>query len=169
MLQSLSIINYGPILLTLHLATISLAIMFMISMPLAWWLANTKSRLGRVVETLTALPLVLPPSVLGFYLLVFLGKGSFIGETWTSMTGEPLVFTFSGLVIASCIYSLPFVVQPLQAGFEALDKRTIEASLSLGASSLRTFLDVMLPNMRRSLVVASVLVFAHTVGEFGVV
>ncbi|HFB2048487.1 MAG: molybdate ABC transporter permease subunit [Hyphomicrobiaceae bacterium] len=169
MLQSLSIINYGPILLTLHLATISLAIMFMISMPLAWWLANTKSRLGRVVETLTALPLVLPPSVLGFYLLVFLGKGSFIGETWTSMTGEPLVFTFSGLVIASCIYSLPFVVQPLQAGFEALDKRTIEASLSLGASSLRTFLDVMLPNMRRSLVVASVLGFAHTVGEFGVV
>ena len=169
MFQSLSAIDPTPILLTLQLATVTLVILLLISMPLAWWLANTKSRFRRVVETLTALPLVLPPSVLGFYLLVFLGKGSVIGDTWTSMTGEPLVFTFSGLIIASCIYSLPFVVQPLQAGFETIDKRTIEASLSLGASHLRTFTEVVLPNMRRSLIVASVLGFAHTVGEFGVV
>ena len=169
MSQSLSTIDTGPIILTLQLATVTLFILLLIGMPLAWWLANTKSRLGRVVETLTALPLVLPPSVLGFYLLVFLGKGSVISEAWTSMTGEPLVFTFSGLIVASCIYSIPFVVQPLQAGFETIDKRTIEASLSLGASNLRTFALVILPNMRRSLIVASVLGFAHTVGEFGVV
>jgi molybdate transport system permease protein len=162
-------IDTGPILLTAQLATITLVILLAIGFPLAWWLANTQSRWREVVETVTALPLVLPPSVLGFYLLVFMGKGSVLGETWTALTGEPLAFTFTGLVIASCIYSLPFVVQPLHAGFEKIDRRTIEASLSLGATHLRTFTDVVLPNMRNSLIVASVLGFAHTVGEFGVV
>ncbi len=169
MLEALATFDTEPIFLTLQLASMTLAVLMILGLPLAWWLANTKSPFRGVVETLTALPLVLPPSVLGFYLLVFLGKGSLIGEAWQSATGEPLVFTFSGLVIASCIYSLPFVVQPLQAGFESIDKRTIEAALSLGATHLRTFLEVVLPNMRRSLIVASVLGFAHTVGEFGVV
>lgn len=162
-------IDMGPILLTTQLASLTLVILLVVGFPLAWWLANTKSAWRGVVETVTALPLVLPPSVLGFYLLVFMGKGSPLGEAWTALTGQPLAFTFSGLVVASCIYSLPFVVQPLQAGMEKIDRRAVEASWSLGATHFRTFAEVVLPNMRRSLIVASVLGFAHTVGEFGVV
>ena len=159
----------GPVLLTLQLASITLVILLIIGLPLAWWLANTRSPLRGFIEALTALPLVLPPTVLGFYLLIFLGKGSVVGDLWAALTGQPLVFTFTGLVMASCAYSLPFVVQPLQAGFETIDRRVVEASKSLGASSLKTFGRVILPNMRKSLIVASVLGFAHTVGEFGVV
>ena len=166
---SIHSIDPAPILLTLQLASITLVILLIVGLPLAWWLANTHSPLRGLIEALTALPLVLPPTVLGFYLLVFMGKGSLVGDAWAALTGELLVFTFTGLIIASCAYSLPFVVQPLQAGFETIDRRVIEASKSLGASNFKTFGRVVLPNMRKSLIVASVLGFAHTVGEFGVV
>ncbi len=116
-----------------------------------------------------ALPLVLPPTVLGFYLLVFLGPNGWLGAWWVHLTGDPLVFSFQGLVFASCVYSLPFVVQPLQVAFEALDLDAIEASWTLGASHLRTFALIVIPQARRGFVTAMVLGFAHTVGEFGVV
>lgn len=162
-------VDLAPILLTLKLAAATLALLLAIGLPLAWWLATTRSRWRGALEAATALPLVLPPTVLGFYLLVFLGKGGPLGEAWRALTGEGLAFSFGGLLIASCVYSLPFVVQPLQAGFETIDRRTIEASMTLGASPLKTFLRVVLPRMRMSVIVASVLGFAHTVGEFGVV
>jgi molybdate transport system permease protein len=161
-------IDLDPILLTLQLASGTLMILLAIGMPLAWWLATTRSRWRGLVEAATALPLVLPPTVLGFYLLLVLGRGGPVGEFAATFTGQPLAFTFEGLLIASCVYSLPFVVQPLQAGFATIDPRVIEASMSLGAGPLRTFARVILPRMRTSLVVACVLGFAHTVGEFGV-
>ena len=161
--------NLTPVWLTLRLAGITVALLLMLGMPLAWWLARTRSLFKIPVEAVTALPLVLPPTVLGFYLLVFLGASGPAGQLWTRISGHPLAFSFPGLVIASCIYSMPFVVQPLQAAFEALDQRAVEASFTLGASRTRTFLLVVLPGIRRGLITAVVLGFAHTLGEFGVV
>jgi molybdate transport system permease protein len=112
---------------------------------------------------------VLPPTVLGFYLLLAMGANGAAGQFWTSLTGHPLAFSFAGLVVASCVYSLPFVVQPLQAAFESLDKRTVEAAWTLGASRVRTFVHVVVPQIRRGLLTAVVLGFAHTLGEFGVI
>ncbi|MEL6979521.1 MAG: molybdate ABC transporter permease subunit, partial [Pseudomonadota bacterium] len=165
----LSQIDPAPIILTLQLAAATLVVLLIIGAPLAWWLATTRSRWRGAVEAATALPLVLPPTVLGFYLLLALGKGGAAGEAWRALTGEVLAFSFPGLLIASCVYSLPFVVQPLQAGFATIDRRTIEASMTLGASPARTFFRVILPKMRMSVIVACVLGFAHTIGEFGVV
>jgi molybdate transport system permease protein len=162
-------LDLTPVWLTVELAGITVALLLLISMPLAWWLARTRSALRIPVEAVTALPLVLPPTVLGFYLLVFLGASGPAGQLWSQITGHPLAFSFPGLVVASCIYSLPFVVQPLQAAFEALDRRAVEASFTLGASHTRTFLRVVLPGIRRGLLTAVVLGFAHTLGEFGVV
>lgn len=155
--------------LTLRLALVTTLILLVISTPLAWWLGRGRSLPRTGVEALVALPLVLPPTVLGFYLLVFLGPEGVLGSTWESLGGPRLVFSFSGLVVGSVIYSLPFVVQPLQAGFRALDERLLEAAATLGASPWDRFRSVVLPLTRPSYLVAATLGFAHTVGEFGVV
>lgn len=154
---------------TIRLSGITVLVLFALGMPLAWWLANTHSRWKVIIEALTALPLVLPPTVLGFYMLLMLGADGVVGQLWIQLTGSPLAFTFTGLVIASCIYSLPFVVQPLQTSFESIDRFSLEAARILGADKTTTFIKVVLPQARRGIVTALVLGFAHTVGEFGVV
>ena len=158
-----------PIWVTLKLAGITVFILLLLGAPLAWWLAHSKSKFKVPVEAVTALPLVLPPTVLGFYLLVFMGGEGPLGRLWVQLTGHPLAFSFTGLVVASCVYSLPFVVQPLQAAFEGLDRNAIEAAWTLGASRSKTFYAVVIPQARRGLLTAVVLGFAHTLGEFGVV
>jgi molybdate transport system permease protein len=140
-----------------------------VATPLAWWLARTRSRARPFVEALTALPLVLPPTVLGFYLLVTLNPKTWIGGAWLSAFGHPLTFSFEGLVVASVIYSLPFAVQPLQAAFAAVGRGPMEAAASCGAGPLDAFLTVAAPMAVRGYLAAAVLTFAHTVGEFGVV
>jgi molybdate transport system permease protein len=154
---------------TLRLAMISTLLLLMVGIPLAWWLARSKSRIRTLVETLIALPLVLPPTVLGFYLLIALSPSGFIGGFWQAMGGKGLAFTFTGLVIGSVLYSMPFVVQPLQNAFAAIDRRTLEAAATLRASPLNCFFTVVLPLARPGLITASTLGFAHTLGEFGVV
>jgi len=158
-----------PVWLTLQLASITVLVLLLLSTPIAWWLAHTKSKMKVPLEAVTALPLVLPPTVLGFYLLVFMGASGPLGQLWIQLTGHPLSFSFTGLVVASCIYSLPFVVQPLQAAFESLDRHAIEAAWTLGATRTKTFFTVIVPQARRGLLTAIVLGFAHTMGEFGVV
>ena len=165
----ISDVDIQAIAVTLKLSALTVLILLVVSIPLAWWLAHTRSRFKVSVETITALPLVLPPTVLGFYLLVFMGAQGPLGKLWIEMTGQPLSFSFTGLVIASCIYSLPFVVQPVQAAFERLDNSAIEAAWTLGASRAKAFFTVVLPQSRRGLITAIVLGFAHTMGEFGVV
>jgi molybdate transport system permease protein len=162
-------LELAPLWLTLRLAAVTVVVLLAVGGPLAWWLAHTRSRLKTPIEAVTALPLVLPPTVLGFYLLVAFGPQGPLGAPWVRLTGEPLAFSFAGLVLASCVYSLPFVVQPLQASFEGLDRRAVEAAWTLGASRLRGWRTIILPQARRGLLTALVLGFAHTVGEFGVV
>jgi molybdate transport system permease protein len=164
-----STFNSQPIWLTLQLASVTVLLLLLLSTPIAWWLAHTNSKLKVPVEAITALPLVLPPTVLGFYLLVLMGGNGPLGQLWMSLTGHPLSFSFAGLIVASCVYSLPFVVQPLQAAFESLDRHAIEAAWTLGASRSKTFVTVIVPQARRGLLTAIVLGFAHTIGEFGVV
>jgi molybdate transport system permease protein len=161
--------DLGPLWLTLHLATVTTAILTLIGTPLAWWLAHTRSRAKSAVEAVTALPLVLPPTVLGFYLLVFLSPTAPIGGFWMDLTGDTLTFSFTGLVIASVLYSLPFTVQPLQGAFEAIGRGPLEAGATLRASPVDTFLTIAAPMAARGYLTATVLTFAHTVGEFGVV
>jgi len=155
--------------LTFKLAFITTVLLLLVSTPLAWFLSRWQSPFRPVLESLVALPLVLPPTVLGFYLLVFLAPDSVLGQMWFSLTGHQLAFSFSGLVIASIIYTLPFVVQPLQLAFERIDKSAMECAQVLGASPWRRFSSIVLPTARNSFLLASVLGFAHTVGEFGVV
>ncbi len=162
-------IDLGPLWLTLHLAAVTTAILFVIGTPLAWWLATTRSRIRPYLEAVTALPLVLPPTVLGFYLLVMLSPTAPLGGAWVSITGEALTFSFAGLVIASIVYSLPFMVQPLQAAFERVGPMPMEAAASLRASRLDAFFTVAVPLSARGFLTAGVLTFAHTIGEFGVV
>ncbi len=162
-------LDLTPVWLTVKLAGLTVGLLLILGMPLAWWLARTRSPLKIPVEAITALPLVLPPTVLGFYLLVFLGSSGPAGQLWSRIAGHPLAFSFPGLVVASAVYSLPFVVQPLQGAFEGLERRAVEASFTLGASRVKTFLLVVLPGIRRGLITAVVLGFAHTLGEFGVV
>ncbi|MGV6813274.1 MAG: molybdate ABC transporter permease subunit [Brevirhabdus sp.] len=162
-------IDFDPIWLTIRLAATTAALLIVLAMPLAWWLANTRARIKPFVEALTALPLVLPPTVLGFYLLVLFSPNAPIGAFWVSVTGDTLTFSFTGLVVASMIYSLPFAVQPLQAAFEAVGRGPLEAAASLGARPLDRFLSVALPLSRRGVLTGLVLSFAHTMGEFGVV
>ena len=157
------------VLVTLQLATATVIILLLFGTPLAWWLSSTRSRLKAPIEAVTAIPLVLPPTVLGFYMLILMGEHGLLGRLWRVLFAHPLSFTFSGLVVASCLYSLPFVVQPLQAAFEQLDRNAIEAAWTLGASRRRTFYTIVLPQARRGLLTAVVLGFAHTLGEFGVV
>jgi molybdate transport system permease protein len=161
--------DWAAVALTLQLATATTLILLLVSMPLAWWLARTASRLKGVVGAVTALPLVLPPTVLGFYLLVLLGPNGPVGALTGWLGLGQLTFSFPGLVIASSIYSLPFVVQPLQNAFEAIGDRPIEAALTLRASRWNAFWTVAVPLARPGFMAASILGFAHTVGEFGVV
>ncbi len=161
--------DFGPVWLTLKLATITTFILLILCTPLAWWLAHSKSRWAGVVEAIVALPLVLPPTVLGFYLLIALGANGIIGGPWSELTGSALVFTFSGLVIASVLYSLPFVVQPLQNAFFSVGKKPLEVAWCLGASRLDAFITIILPLSLRGYITAAVLGFTHTMGEFGVV
>ncbi len=161
--------DLAPLRLTLLLATVTTLLLLLLATPLAWWLATTRSRLKPVLEAITALPLVLPPTVLGFYLLVLLNPESPIGGLWVRATGTTLTFSFSGLVVASLLYSLPFAVQPLQGAFEGLGRGPLEAAAGLGAAPFDTFRSVVLPCSLRGFVTAAVLSFAHTVGEFGVV
>lgn len=158
-----------PLLLTLKLAVITTAILLIIGTPLAWWLARTKTKFKPLIEAIVALPIVLPPTVMGFYLLIFLGPEGWLGSLWMKITGHALTFTFEGLVIASVFYSLPFVVQPLQSSFEGVSPRLIEAARTLGAKPLDAFFSVVVPLAKRGFLTASVLGFAHTLGEFGVV
>lgn len=160
---------WPSIWLSLHLASLTTLILLVIGTPLAWWLTVTQSRLRAVVETVTALPLVVPPTVLGFYLLVLFAPQTGLGAFWVRLTGETLTFSFSGLVVASVLYSLPFAVQPLHTGFQAVGRETIEAAQSMGAARISLFLRVILPLSRRGVLTAAVLSFAHTIGEFGVV
>jgi molybdate transport system permease protein len=154
---------------TLALASVSTAILLLTTPWLAWWLAQSRSAMRPFVEALVALPLVLPPTVIGFYLLLALSPDSLIGGAWRSLTGSPLVFSFAGLVVGSLIYSLPFVVQPLLASFRSTDPALLEAGSVLGASPLVRFVRLVLPLNARAVVAATVLGFAHTVGEFGIV
>ena len=137
--------------------------------PVAWWLAFTRHPIKPVIETLTALPLVLPPTVMGFYLLLLMSPNSLLGGWWLTLTDSTLTFSFSGLVIASLVYSLPFAVQPLQTAFEQIGKAPLEAAATLRASPLDTFWSVAVPMARRGFITAAALTFAHTLGEFGVV
>lgn len=159
----------GPIWISLRLASVTVVVLMLLGTPLAWWLAFTHSRSRAVIEALVALPLVLPPTVLGFYLLILLGPAGSIGSFWVEITGTTLTFSFSGLVIASVIYSFPFAVQPLQTAFEGIGRAPLEAAATLGATPLDTFLRVASPLALRGYLSAIVLGFAHTLGEFGVV
>lgn len=167
--ETIAAIDYGPIWLTLLLAATTMALLLILAMPLAWWLAFTTSRLKIVVEAITALPLVLPPTVLGFYLLIFMSPTTPLGAAFREVTGDTLAFSFTGLVLASMLYSLPFAVQPLQAAYEAVGRGPLEAAATLGASPLDAFLTVASPLALRGYITAAVLTFAHTIGEFGVV
>ncbi len=161
--------NLDALLLSFRLAAAVSAILLMLALPLAYWLAFTHWRGKFLLESVVALPLVLPPTVLGFYALIALGPRGPLGRLWLFLFGHTLAFTFAGLVIASVVYSLPFAVQPLIATFESLDRRLLEASSILGASRTRTFFRIILPLSWSGLITAVVLSFAHTLGEFGVV
>ncbi len=159
----------GPLWLTLRLAAITTVVLLVLGTPLAWWLAHTRNRIKPVIEAVTALPLVLPPTVLGFYLLILLSPRSTIGGFWLEATGTTLTFSFLGLVVASVLYSLPFAVQPLQAAFEAVGRAPLEAAATLRAGPFDRFFTVAAPMAGRGFLTAAVLSFAHTIGEFGVV
>ncbi|MCL0039567.1 molybdate ABC transporter permease subunit [Nitrospinaceae bacterium] len=162
-------LDYQPIILTLQLAAVTVLVLLVIGIPISWWLAHTRMRFRPVFEAIVALPLVLPPTVLGFYLLIILGPHGWIGKPVEAIFGSPLSFTFTGLVIASTFYSLPFVVQPLYNAFEAIGKDPLEAAWTLGASKWDAFWTVASPMALRGYITAIVLGFAHTLGEFGVV
>ena len=159
----------AAISITLQLAAITSLGLLLCGTPLAWWLAHHAGTSKPYVEALTAMPLVLPPTVLGFYLLILFNPESFVGGLWLTLTDQSLTFSFSGLVVASMIYSLPFMVQPLQNAFEQVGQRPLEAAATLGAGRWDSFFNVALPMSKRGFVTALILTFAHTVGEFGVV
>lgn len=157
------------LLLTLRLALVTTALLLVLAIPLAYWLAFTRCRWKALIQAIFALPIVLPPTVLGFYLLVGLGPETAFGRGITRLIGHPLAFSFAGLVAGSFLYSLPFAVQPLTAGFAALDPPLLDAATLLGSGPVDRLLRVVLPLTRGSLLTAAVLSFAHTIGEFGVV
>ena len=161
--------NWDPLILTFQLASVTTLLLLLISLPLSYWLAYSRSRVKPVVETLVSMPLVLPPTVLGFYFLLAFSPGNAFGQWLEDWLGLRLVFSFPGLVLASILYSLPFMVHPIQAGLSGLPASLKEASYVMGKSRLSTLWNVLLPNIRPSLLTGIVLAFAHTVGEFGVV
>lgn len=162
-------LDIEPFLLSFKLAAIVTFILFVVSVPISWWLSQTKSKNKAYIEAIIALPIVLPPSVIGFYILFALSYNSPIGVFFEDTFGIKLVFNFTGLVIASCFYSFPFMVQPLQGGFESLNKNMLEASFVAGKSKFQTLLHVAIPNIKPAILTAVIITFAHTVGEFGVV
>jgi molybdate transport system permease protein len=161
--------DWQALVLTLRLAAVTTAILLIVAVPLASWIVLARSRWLAWLEAITALPLVLPPTVLGFFLLVLLGPRTAFGRAIVALIGHPLAFSFAGLVAGSVIYSMPFAVQPLVAGFGAVDPALVDAARLLGAGPARTVLTLLMPLARRSLMAAAVLTFLHTVGEFGVV
>jgi len=161
--------DFEPFLISFKLAFFTTVILFIIALPLSWFLSQTKSKYKPFIEAITALPIVLPPSVLGFYILWALSYNSPIGNFFEETFGIKLVFNFAGLVIASCFYSLPFMVQPLQSGFESLNKNMLEASFVAGKGKIETIFKIAIPNIKPALLTAIIVTFAHTVGEFGVV
>jgi molybdate transport system permease protein len=161
--------NWQALWLTIRLAVVVAAILTLVGLPIAYWMTYSRWRWKFLVEAVVALPIVLPPTVLGFYVLVALGSRSPLGRWWQALTGHTLAFTFSGLVIGSIVYSLPFAVQPFAAAFSLVDSRLLAASATLGVSKLRTFLRVVLPLSVPGLLTGIMLSFAHTMGEFGVV
>lgn len=161
--------NWEAIVTTLKLATATATVLAIIGLPISYWVAFSKWRWKFLVEAIVALPLVLPPTVLGFYVLVAMGPHSPFGHWYEALTGHGLAFTLEGLVVASTLYSLPFAVQPVAAAFRTIDRRMIEASWTLGVSSWGTFFRVIVPQAKAGLIAGFVLSFAHTVGEFGVV
>ena len=162
-------IDWQPLILTFQLAFTTTLILLILSIPLAYWLAYSKSRLKPVIETLVSMPLVLPPTVLGFYLLVAFSPSNAFGNWLDQWLGLRLIFSFEGLVFASIIYSLPFMVHPIQSGLATLSSSLKEAAYVLGKSKTTTLIKVLLPNIKPSLLTGIVLAFAHTIGEFGVV
>ena len=161
--------DWAAIWLTLELASVTTVLLLVLATPLAWWLAHTRSRWRGPIGAVVTLPLVLPPTVIGFYLLVMMGPNGPIGQLTQSLGLGRLPFTFAGLVVGSLVYSLPFAVQPLQRAFEALGARPLEVAATLGAGRIDRFLTVVLPLARPGFITAAVLTFAHTVGEFGIV
>ncbi|MCX8508144.1 MAG: molybdate ABC transporter permease subunit [Rhodobacteraceae bacterium] len=159
--------DLAPLWLTLKLAGLVSFLLLILATPLAWWLAHSRARIVPLVEALTALPLVLPPTVIGFYLLIAFRPDAPFGALWVTLPGQTLTFSFAGLVFASLIYSLPFAVQPLQTAFTSLGRAPMEAAASLRAPPLSAFLTVALPLSARGYLTAAVLTFAHTLGEFG--
>jgi molybdate transport system permease protein len=164
-----SAIDWEAMLLSVRLAALVAATLLVIGLPIAYWLTFSTWRGKFLVEALVALPFVLPPTVLGFYVLVAIGSRSPLGRAWTSWTGHGLAFTFEALVLASILYSLPFAVQPIAAAFSQVDRTLLDASSTLGASRWRTFVRILLPLSRQGIVAGGILSFAHTLGEFGVV
>jgi molybdate transport system permease protein len=161
--------DWRVVFVTTKLAGVSTLVLLIGGTPLAWWLTRTRSKLRPIVEAVVALPLVLPPTVLGFYILIMLGPVGPIGNFWESLGGPRLVFSFPGLVVGSVLYSLPFVVQPLQNAFGAIPARLLDAAAMLRANALDRFVTIVLPLARPGFLTAATLGFAHTVGEFGVV
>jgi molybdate transport system permease protein len=162
-------VNWIAIWVTFKLAALTALILLVIGLPIAYWVSFSRRRWKFIVESVVALPLVLPPTVLGFYILVAIGPHSPFGRFYNDLVGHPLPFTFEGLLLASILYSLPFAVQPFVAAFEQVDRRLIEASWTLGVSKLKTFFKLIIPLSKAGLVTGAVLSFAHTMGEFGVV
>lgn len=162
-------VEWEAVWLTAKLATVSTILLLILSLPLAWWLSKGSSRLHIVAESLITLPLILPPTVLGYYLLVAMSPDGWLGEFWQTFFDSSLVFSFSGLVIGSILYSLPFVVQPIRDGFKAIDHNLLDAAQTMGASGWQRFRLIVFPLARPMIITGTVLGFAHTVGEFGVV
>ncbi|WP_298486789.1 molybdate ABC transporter permease subunit [uncultured Maribacter sp.] len=161
--------TWEPLLLTFKLALVTTILLLLVAIPLAYWLAFSKSKIKPIIETLVSMPLVLPPTVLGFYFLIVFSPNNSFGNWLNSVLGIKLVFSFTGLVIASIIYSLPFMVHPIQSGFNSISSNLKDAAYVMGKSKFRTLTKVLLPNIKPALLTGIVLSFAHTVGEFGVV
>ena len=162
-------LDFSAIIVTIKLAIVSTSILILIGTPIAWWLSQTKFKFKAVFEAIIALPLILPPTVLGFYLLITLGSNGPIGKLLESLGGSSIAFTFTGLVVGSVIYSMPFLVQPLQNSFSSVGIKPLEVAATLGSSKIDRFFSVAVPLSRSGFITAAVLGFAHTVGEFGVV
>ncbi|MCF6158571.1 MAG: molybdate ABC transporter permease subunit [wastewater metagenome] len=158
-----------PLLLSLRLSLVTMVLLFITGIPLAYWLVFSRTKWKFIIESVVALPLVLPPTVLGFYLLMAIGGNSIIGQWYEAIFNSTLAFSFQGLILGSFLYSLPFAVQPFQTSFSSVDKKLLEASWSLGRSHVYTFFSVILPLSRQGIITGCVLSFAHTLGEFGVV
>lgn len=165
----LSLQNWQALWLSIKLASVSTFLLILLGTPLAWWLHNSKHKSTTVIEAIIALPLVLPPTVMGFYLLLAFAPDTWLGFSWLNLTGEPLAFSFSGLVLGSLIYSLPFVVQPLQTAFSGIDQHYLESASTLGISPRARFFSIVMPLSRYGFLTAATLGFAHTLGEFGIV